>query len=73
MNKAEPLCDLRFLGAEYRLARPSDETPENFFDISIRPLAGTCVLYRGEERRTVRRRTRRSGSARSRKGNPCAC
>jgi hypothetical protein len=40
MNKAEPLCDLRFVKAEYRLARPTDEAPENFFDISIRPLAG---------------------------------
>jgi len=40
MNKAEPLCDLRFIKAEYRLARPTDEVPENSFDISIRPLAG---------------------------------
>jgi hypothetical protein len=27
MNKAEPLCDLRFVKAEYRLARATDETP----------------------------------------------
>ena len=40
MNKAEPICDLRFIKAEYRLARPTDEAPENLFDISIRPLAG---------------------------------
>jgi hypothetical protein len=39
MNKAEPLYDLRFVKAEYRLARATDEAPENFFDISIRPLA----------------------------------
>ena len=39
MNKAEPLCDLRFLKAEYRLARSTDAAPENFFDISIGPLA----------------------------------
>ena len=40
MNKAEPLCDLRFVKAEYRLAQLADEAPENSFDISIRPLAG---------------------------------
>lgn len=40
MNKAEPFCDLRFVKAQYRLARPTDEAPENFFDISICPLAG---------------------------------
>jgi hypothetical protein len=40
VNKAEPLCDLRFVKAEYRLARPADEAPENSFDISIHPLAG---------------------------------
>ena len=38
MNNAEPLCNLRFLQAEYRPARPSDETPEHSFDISVRPL-----------------------------------
>jgi predicted nuclease of restriction endonuclease-like RecB superfamily len=40
MSMAEPLCDLRFVKAEYRLAQPTDEAPENLFDISIRPLAG---------------------------------
>ena len=40
MNKEEPLCDLRFVKAEYRLAGSKDEAPENSFDISIRPLAG---------------------------------
>jgi len=40
VNKAEPLCDLRFLKAKYRLARPADEVPENSFDISMRPLNG---------------------------------
>jgi len=40
MNKAESLCDLRFVQAEYRLARPTDEAPENFFDIPIRPPTG---------------------------------
>jgi hypothetical protein len=39
MNKAEPLCDLRFVKAGYRLARPTDKAPDNFFDISICPLA----------------------------------
>ena len=38
MNEAEPLCDLRFVKAEYRLGRPTDEAPENFFDITILPL-----------------------------------
>lgn len=40
MNKAEPLCDLRFVKAAYRIARPTDEMPENFFDIIIGPLTG---------------------------------
>jgi hypothetical protein len=40
VNKAEPLCDLRFVKAEYRLCRPADEVPANSFDISIRPLYG---------------------------------
>ena len=45
MNKAEPFCDLRFIKAEYRLARPTDEAPENLFDISIRPLAGSKLTF----------------------------
>jgi hypothetical protein len=45
MKKSEPLCDLRFVEAEYRLARPTDEAPENFFDISIRPLAGGKHMF----------------------------
>jgi hypothetical protein len=40
MDEAETLCDLRLVKAEYRLARPADEAPENLFDISIRSLAG---------------------------------
>jgi len=40
MDDAEPLCDLRFVKAKYRLAMPADEAPENAFDISICPLAG---------------------------------
>jgi hypothetical protein len=39
VNKAEPLCDLRFVKAEYRLANPADRASENSFQISIRPLA----------------------------------
>ncbi len=40
MNKAEPLCDLRFVKAEYQLARPAGQSPENSFEISFRPRAG---------------------------------
>jgi len=40
MNKTEPLCDLRFVKAGYRLARSTEEAPQNFFDISIGVLAG---------------------------------
>jgi hypothetical protein len=40
IDKAEPLCDPRFVKTEYRLARPTDEAPENSFDISIHPLVG---------------------------------
>jgi hypothetical protein len=36
MNKAGPLCDLRFVQAEYRLAGQQTK-PENFFDISNCP------------------------------------
>jgi hypothetical protein len=45
MDKAELLCDLRFVKAEYRLTLPTDEAPENFFDISIRPLAGGKHMF----------------------------
>jgi len=45
MNKPEPLCDLRFIKAEYQLARPTDEAPENLFDISIRPLGGSKLTF----------------------------
>ena len=40
MNKAESLCDLRFLKAEYGLAIPADQSSENAFRISFRPRAG---------------------------------
>jgi len=40
MNNAEKLCDLRFVKAAYRLARPTDQIPENFFDVMIDALTG---------------------------------
>jgi hypothetical protein len=40
MNKTEPLRDFRFVKVGYRLARPTEEAPQNFFDISIGELAG---------------------------------
>lgn len=40
MNKAEALCDLRFVKAEYQLAQPAGKLSENSFRISFQPLAG---------------------------------
>ena len=40
MNKAEPLCDLRFVKAEYQLAGAADRASNNSFHISFRPLSG---------------------------------
>lgn len=37
MNNAEPLCNLRFIKAEYRCGVPTEEATEAFFDISIGP------------------------------------
>ena len=45
MNKAEPLCDLRFVKAEYRLAKPAGQSPENSFEISFRPLDGGPMTF----------------------------
>lgn len=50
MNKAEPLCDLRFVKADYRLARPADVAPENFFDIAIGSSAGDKHMFAVAER-----------------------
>jgi hypothetical protein len=40
VNKAEPLCDLRFVKAEYQLAKPAGQLPDNSFLVVFRPLAG---------------------------------
>jgi hypothetical protein len=45
MDKAEPLCDLRFVKAEYQLAKPAGRPPENSFEISFRPLAGGPTTF----------------------------
>jgi hypothetical protein len=45
MDKAEPLCDLRFVKAEYQLAKPAGRSPENSFEISFRPLAGGPTTF----------------------------
>ena len=40
MNNAEPLCDLRFVKAEYQRARPTGQSSENSFEVSFQPRAG---------------------------------
>lgn len=40
MDKAEPLCDLRFVKAEYQLAKPAGQLVTNSFLVTFRPLAG---------------------------------
>jgi hypothetical protein len=40
VNTAEPLCDLRFVKAEYRLANPAGPSAQNSFQVSFQPLAG---------------------------------
>jgi hypothetical protein len=37
MNKAEPLCDLRFLAAQYQTAK-ADPASGSSFEVSFRPL-----------------------------------
>ena len=37
MDKAEPLCDLRYVKAEYELAKPIDRSSEGCFRVTIRP------------------------------------
>lgn len=38
MNEAEPLCDLRFVKAEYHLAKSTGQPVENSFLVTSRPL-----------------------------------
>ena len=45
MNQTEPLCDLRFVKAEYKLAMPADQSSENSFLISFRPSAGGPLSF----------------------------
>ena len=37
MNKAEPLCDLRYVKAESEVAKPIDRSSEGCFRITIHP------------------------------------
>jgi hypothetical protein len=43
MDKAEPLCDLRFVKAEYQLAKAADPSPQ--FEVSFRPLGGGPMTF----------------------------
>jgi len=43
MDKAEPLCDLRFVKAEYQLAKTAGRSPQ--FEVSFRPLGGGTMAF----------------------------
>ena len=43
MDKAEPLCDLRFVKAEYQLAKTASRSPQ--FEVSFRPLDGGPMTF----------------------------
>jgi hypothetical protein len=43
MDNSEPLCDLRYVKAEYQVAKPSNPSTDNCFRIKSRSSAG--VLY----------------------------
>ena len=45
MNNAEPLCDLRFVKAEYRLAMPAGQSSENSFQVSFQPRTGVSHSF----------------------------
>ena len=45
MDKAEPLCDLRFVKAEYQLARPAGQSSQNWFQVSFQPRAGGSLGF----------------------------
>ena len=38
MDMSEPLCDLRFVKAEYQSGKPADRLSESCFQVSILPL-----------------------------------
>jgi hypothetical protein len=50
VNKAEPLCDLRFVKAEYRLAGAADRALNNSFHVSFRSLSGGPQTFSVEEK-----------------------
>jgi hypothetical protein len=50
VNKAEPLCDLRFVKAEYQLAGPADQPQENSFQVTFQPLAGGSSSFSVEQK-----------------------
>ena len=37
MDKAEPLCDFRYIKAEYEVAKPTDRSSRSCFRIAIHP------------------------------------
>jgi hypothetical protein len=50
LTKAEPLCDLRFVKAEYQLARPAGQSSQNSFQVSFQPRAGGSLGFSVEEK-----------------------
>jgi hypothetical protein len=45
MNKAEPLCDLRFLAAEYQRAKATDRVSDSSFNLTFRPLGAAPTSF----------------------------
>jgi len=50
MDKAEPLCDLRFVKAEYEVAKPADRSSESRFLIRMLPSGDTPHAFAVAER-----------------------
>jgi hypothetical protein len=40
LDKAEPLCNLQFVKADYQLARPAGQSSQNLFQIWFQPRVG---------------------------------
>jgi hypothetical protein len=45
MNKAEPLCDLRFLAAQYQRATAADRASDSSFNLTFRPLGAAPTIF----------------------------
>jgi hypothetical protein len=50
MNKAEPLCDLRYIKAEYALAKGTDGSSENRFLIRMLPSGSSPHVFTVSEK-----------------------